>query len=223
MCAEPLQPRPQGRILPTRFIDLLSASETTDVCLVESDTLAQDVPYLTLSHCWGGQIQDKLLTSTLAAFRRGLSLSALPRTFQHAVYLTRLLKIRYLWIDALCIIQDSAADWAREASLMGDVYANSLLTISAAASDNSQGGLFYARNPHSVTPCLISLHKTTSSLDDTQYMYVYKEPKEYGHECISNMALGERAWAMQERLLSMRVLHFSRDQVRWECRTLAAS
>jgi hypothetical protein len=96
--------------------------------------------YIALSHCWG---KEQLITTTQATFWdrvSGIPLDSLPKTFQDAVQLTRRLKIRYLWIDSLCIIQDSASDWKKEAALMDSVYSNALFTVSAdSASDSSKG------------------------------------------------------------------------------------
>ncbi|PVH85045.1 heterokaryon incompatibility, partial [Cadophora sp. DSE1049] len=68
-------------------------------------------------------------------------LAELPKTFRDTVVVTRRLGIRYLWIDSLCIIQDSSMDWARESSKMQGVYAGAILNISADASTNSDVGL----------------------------------------------------------------------------------
>lgn len=59
----------------------------------------------------------------------GLSLSSLPPSFRYAAFLTRELGIRYLWIDSLCILQDSREDWVRESVQMGQVYSASYCTI----------------------------------------------------------------------------------------------
>ncbi|KAF1924124.1 heterokaryon incompatibility, partial [Didymella exigua CBS 183.55] len=76
----------------------------------------------------------------------------LPKTFQDAVLVTRALGLRYLRIDSLCTLQDSHTDWEREASRMASVYMDAYVTISAAASSNSDGGLFFKREP---TACSI--------------------------------------------------------------------
>lgn len=68
-------------------------------------------------------------------------MSDLPLTFQDAVIISRVLGVRYLWIDSLCIIQDSEEDWVEESNRMGDIYENSLLTISATTATNSKGGI----------------------------------------------------------------------------------
>jgi hypothetical protein len=73
--------------------------------------------------------------------RQQFRISSLPKTFQDAICVTRRLGIKYLRIDALCIIQDSEEDWRREASLMERVYAEAYLNIAATASKRWFGGV----------------------------------------------------------------------------------
>ena len=68
--------------------------------------------------------------------------SDMPKTLQDAVILCRRLEVEYLWIDALCIIQDNPNDWAREASKMCDVYSNAILTIAADSAEGSSDVIF---------------------------------------------------------------------------------
>ena len=204
-------------ILPLRLLDLAPALLPDIIRLESTESLPFHTVYVTLSHCWGGVCKTILTTSSLATFQSGLHLSILPKTFQDAVLLTRNLGIRYLWIDALCIIQDSNEEWSHEASLMGDIYANSSLTLSATNSPDSEGGLYHSRSPLSVWPCRI-----TANLDyfpvDKLVVNIPRLVKEKAMEPLST-----RGWAFQEWLLSKRTIHFSRDQVRWECHCLAAS
>jgi len=72
----------------------------------------------------------------------GIALSDLPATFLEAIKLTRRLGIRCLWIDSLCIIQDSSEDWDTESVRMFDIYKNSYLNIGAAGALDADGGLF---------------------------------------------------------------------------------
>jgi hypothetical protein len=204
-------------ILPTRLLDLTPVSHGDFIRLISSESLPIDTIYATLSHCWGGRCRVTLTKDRLAVFQTGLLTAALPRTFRDAVLVTRKLGIRYLWIDSLCIIQDSDQDWSREASLMGDIYANSYITIAATASPESEGGLFYSRSPLSVWPCRVeatwdcfaagNLLAGAQGWSEERHM----EP------------LGHRGWAFQEWLLSKRIIHFCKDQIRWECFCMAAS
>ena len=67
--------------------------------------------------------------SNLTSHLSNIDLDELPPAIQDAIRLTRLLGLRYIWIDALCIIQDDRDDWTREASKMHKVYTQSTLTI----------------------------------------------------------------------------------------------
>jgi hypothetical protein len=53
----------------------------------------------------------------------------------------RLLGHRYLWVDALYIIQDDLADKAKQLPMMGMIYGSSTFTIMAAAGDSAEAGL----------------------------------------------------------------------------------
>jgi hypothetical protein len=88
----------------------------------------------------------RLTCPTFDQFRLSMPYEALPRTIQGAVTVTRKLGIQWLWVDALCILQDSEDDWKHETALMSDVYQNSLLTIAALGATESNDGLFVVRD-----------------------------------------------------------------------------
>ncbi|EXJ62012.1 hypothetical protein A1O7_02444 [Cladophialophora yegresii CBS 114405] len=161
----------------------------------------------------------KLTMKTLPEFQKGISLNDLPKTFRDAVVVTKQLGLHYLWIDALCIIQDSLndTDWIQEASSMGDVYANSHITIAATTSPNSEGGLLHKRSPLSVWPC-----RLTATWKCFQAGELVISTPDWADETDLE-PLASRSWAFQEWLLSKRLLHFGKDQVRWQCFCLAAS
>jgi len=104
--------------------------------------------YICLSHCWGRQSHFRLTRETLSQMRAGLEIWRLAKNFQDAIQITRLLGIRYLWIDALCILQDSHLDWELESAKMGQYYKNSWLTISAGMSDGAADGLLAKHSTH---------------------------------------------------------------------------
>ena len=74
--------------------------------------------------------------------RVGININALSRNFQDAVAISRRIHVSYLWIDSLCILQDSIDDWKAESPVMGQVYANAYCVISATASESSPAGAF---------------------------------------------------------------------------------
>jgi len=220
--------------LPTRILDLGKAPENEagggepDVQLLESS--GQSARYISLSHSWGGEQPLTTTTATVEKHKAGIPLASLPRTFQDAVHIARRFGIRYLWIDSLCIIQDSAEDWQQEASRMASIYRNSWLTVYATASSSPSSGIFrnkqavwiQADDPEDETlddlfpeaaklrqDLRLSLRFATTHPDLGQWA----EPERQQ----SALPLMTRAWAYQERLLSPRVLHFGPQEVFWEC------
>jgi hypothetical protein len=100
--------------------------------------------YLALSHCWGPSVSgERLITTkaTLGSRLESIPLSKIPSNFFDAMIITRKLGYRYLWIDSLCIIQDSREDWETESANMGNIYTNASLTLAAAAAKDSDGGM----------------------------------------------------------------------------------
>jgi hypothetical protein len=157
-----------------------------------------------------------LTSRNLATLKHQISISDLPLTFKQAFEVTRRLGIRYIWIDSLCIFQDSTEDWLHEAALMHKVYSHSYCTIAAAASADSTQGLFRRRKPHFLYPCEIEI----PWLGKTKYQLV---DFDFWASQIQDQPLHRRGWVVQERLLAPRVLHFSSQQLIWECRELSAA
>jgi hypothetical protein len=103
--------------------------------------------YMTLSYKWGFRPFLALMESTKNVFHCGLPIENLPPTFKDAVTICGYFGVRYLWIDAICIQQDSEEDWLHESIQMQHVYSNSICNIAAVASRDPYAGLFRARTP----------------------------------------------------------------------------
>jgi len=173
---------------------------------------------MALSHCWGGSLSAAHSTRTFnITFRSAwIPISSLPTTFRHAIEITRRVGIRYLWIDALCIIQDSPIDWAQESAKMGYIYDSSLLTIAATASNDSFGGCF---NNSGATQDQLdggTLVEVTQTLPDgRQSDLLFWSPRFDPRKPLSEPTplkeslLSERGWVFQERILSPRTVHFT--------------
>ncbi|TPX08749.1 uncharacterized protein E0L32_009811 [Thyridium curvatum] len=185
----------------------------TDVKLVE--TKAIKAHYVTLSHCWGDPDLQPLKTtrSSLDNMLRRIPFGDLPVVFAEAITVARKLGIRFIWIDSLCIVQDSPEDWEEEAAKMGDYYSNSFLTISTASSPSHNVPFLTQRDPkwspisfpvrvggkpHKIFVKWIQLSSTS--------------PAEMTGK------LTTRAWAYQESVLSPRAIHFNNDGLAWTCR-----
>ncbi|KAH7309744.1 heterokaryon incompatibility protein-domain-containing protein [Stachybotrys elegans] len=180
-------------------------------------------PYATLSYCWGETTDStvKLKTTNIDAFQQRIAVADLPKTMRHAVGLTRALGLRYLWIDSLCIIQDSVDDWRAQSALMGTIYQQSHVCIAATASENSDGGLFFERNPEDIRPVQLACHFPVDRTDNPRRTFTIV-PQRPSFEFIDKAPLSKRGWVMQERLLSPRTLHCGETQLFWECRHMYA-
>ena len=204
-------------LCPTRLLDLVTHWSSGDVVLVEPEQdLGIHIPYTTLSHCWGHSPSRPLTTTlaNLASRKERIRFDELPLSFQDAVTTSRKLRIPYLWIDSLCIIQDSPSDWEREAARMAIVYAGSVCTLSALGSEDSNGGFF--RVAQKKTDFVFRYDLVLGS----QRIRVFPcEPNDWRLEG----PLMGRGWTLQERVLSNRNLFFSQGELHWECKTLRGS
>ena len=204
--------------LPKRVLDLCDSQEQ---CVKLYESRGEVERYVCLSHCWGSRVLLRTLSANLESHRRGIPWDSLPLTYQDAIIFVRRLKIRYLWIDSLCIIQDDENDWRQEAARMASIYQGSYLTISATKSTDSNGGLF------SEAPPKFKSYKLThlDSNGQTQGIYARLHLTHQDPPIMSGAFLGKspplpffkRGWILQERILSPRVLHFAPEELSWEC------
>ena len=137
----------------------------------------------------------------------------LPLTFQHAIAITRKLGYQYLWIDSLCIIQDSKEDWNVESLDMKRVYQMSALTIGAARGADSHAGCFVQRQPLAHFPCRIAQLSTGFLMTS----YDREMPGKSLPHASTGASLFDRGWVLQERMLSPRTLYYGPKGLHWEC------
>ncbi|TVY81122.1 hypothetical protein LSUE1_G005745 [Lachnellula suecica] len=196
--------------LPSRILDVRGPGQPHKVSLHISNRhpLTENIPYATLSHCWGTIPIIKLLKSNLEELAEAIDLTTLPKTFLEAIEVTQTLGIRYLWIDSLCIIQDSAEDWKAESALMGDIYQHGMINIAAAVGPNAKAGCFADRDLSLIQPRIV--------IDVQGSAHVIEHPKIWDYS-VSGNRLNSRAWVFQERMLSPRTIHFTARQLFWEC------
>ena len=156
----------------------------------------------------------------------------LPPNFKDAIEVTRRLRLRYLWIDALCIIQDDLSDWEVESREMSRIYDDAHLVIGADGAkgveerflrDSSDFGSIHADGKFELV----------AVVDDGQAdVHVSKCPEHYDtcslldkavlseqYEDIVENPLSQRALAFQEQLLARRMVHFTKEEMVWECKS----
>ncbi|KAH6642262.1 heterokaryon incompatibility protein-domain-containing protein [Boeremia exigua] len=186
---------------PTRLLDIGSFPELR---IVEHPTIDVNKRYAALSHCWGAAgIPLKLTKAVLDHFLHRIDLQAMSQNLQDAIFATRKLSIRYLWVDSLCIIQDSTEDWAAEAAQMGNYYRNAFVVLSSLSAADARTGFLRPR------PYRASI-RLGSGLQ-------IRPARPSWEEVFKNSSLSTRAWAFQERLLSTRIVHFEHNELFWEC------
>lgn len=210
---------------PTRLIDVQSPLLPSDRCLlVRSDAPSfVKAPYLTLSHCWGGSL-DPVKTMPDNLERRmdptlgGMSLDELPANFAHAIEVSRRLDARYIWIDAVCIIQDGH-DFKLEGPKMHSIYRNSACTIAAVDAPDSLTG-FLSDRPAAETRFRLIRGRGEWALED--HSWVCLDGDMWKRDLLGRV-LYTRGWVFQERMLSTRILHYSAKQLFWDCAEKTAS
>ncbi|PGH01354.1 hypothetical protein GX51_05286 [Blastomyces parvus] len=196
-------------ILPTRVIEV-SPPGKQYARILESKSLSGR--YATLSYCWGKEGFPNLTRSNYMKLTEELDEETLPPTIRDALATTRTLSIPYLWVDALCIIQDSEEDKAKEISQMKEVYASSALTIVAASAEGVSAGFLHPR-----------VHQET-----VYTIPVRLQPDVFGTMSINELdavcyderlePISKRGWTMQEQFLSSSVLTFTTRTIMWKCR-----
>ncbi|KAM7183219.1 Heterokaryon incompatibility protein (HET) domain containing protein [Naviculisporaceae sp. PSN 640] len=215
-------PRPDPEFLPTRLVEVWAPKTEGEeprlrLCMtnLEPSLEGEPVAYAALSYCWGGEQMFKLTRDTLPEWRSSLPWGKLPQTLKDAALACTKLGIPYLWIDALCILQDSPEDKAAEIAAMSKIYRNSTLTIAAAAATSVDEGFLAPRTlPDGGVAFMLP--------------FVCAPVSEGGERPLGNVVLASRideapdpihtrGWTLQERLLSPRTLEVGRWQTYWLC------
>jgi hypothetical protein len=188
---------------PTRVLDIKSINE---IKIVETASTGHE-QYLALSYCWGVEPFAVTTIANIEARKHNLSVAELPKTFLDAIEVTVKLGFQYLWIDALCIIDDNIDDRLQELGVMHHIYGNAELTIAAVSAPGVSNGFLTPARPLSVElpyrcpdgaigSVQLAAQRNVDLLRETLYT---------------------RAWCLQESLLSPRMLLYTDMEVLWQC------
>ncbi|KAI1300459.1 heterokaryon incompatibility protein-domain-containing protein [Xylaria venustula] len=219
------QSRRTSSFFPSRVIDVQDANNgfvrLQSAKDVSFDASGFPPAYWTLSHRWGdAQNIIKLTKTTERDFYKSISMNDLPPTFRDAALLVQRLGYRYLWIDSLCIFQDSLSDWHQETQDMVNIYRNTYCNLSAAGSshDPSNEGLFQTRRSDArlLYPFLIKAGFQPYGDESNDRRWVCWNDSTWDDE-IEKVSLATRGWVVQERFLGTRIIHFAQNQIFWEC------
>ncbi|KAL7820636.1 heterokaryon incompatibility domain-containing protein [Trichoderma gracile] len=215
---------------PSRLICVESRKESGVIRLVDSDDAGmgeKPQPYLALSYCWGRKAPSLVTTkSNYAHLKSSISHNSLPKLYRDAVRLAQVLGIKYIWIDALCIIQDDVDDWERESQTMADIFRNSLVTVIPLCAASTDEG-FLERNPN----IKILYHSDEWNVSGSFFIRHMPFSYENAESAIrngpsfsdrpvslelQNSVWQTRGWTFQEDMFSIRKLYFGQLMMYWD-------
>lgn len=213
--------------LPTRVLAI-----TSDPIKLMAPPSGTTGHFAALSYCWGRTGNLTTTSKNIKERKTGIQWDTLPNIFQDVVQITRQMGIHFLWIDALCIIQDDPADWQRESAKMGGIYAGAYVTIACDSAADTSYRLTNPRNCalrregsgrasakrdetlRALAPVVIDGHAHSFFVRETlDHRDVLRDPPRHP----LSFPLNVRGWTMQERLLARRILHFTAHEMIWEC------
>ncbi|OBS20316.1 hypothetical protein FPOA_06689 [Fusarium poae] len=218
--------------VPTRLIDVGTNDDNQPprLFIPSQDQASENLEYVALSYAWG-PVDHHLIKTTASNLQQmliALPFSRLPQTIHDAIIFTRKLGFKYLWVDALCILQSEGPhdtihqqDWSREATRFGYYYQNAVVTIAATGATSSACGLFLPRPALAFDPKPVILRREMTP-GKTRDISILPILPTWTTE-IRGVPLYERGWAIQERILSARVVHFATNMVLWECQECRAT
>jgi len=203
---------------PTRLIEVGSQNGREPRLVYGNDLTEQHPEYAALSYCWGDTLPTRAIKATETEFRMRIPYRTLPRTFQDSITIARMLRLPYIWIDALCIIQDDPADWEREATRMQQIYSGSTLTIAASGAKDTSAGFFAHETPRfrsASVPAERALFTFGNSATG-KTMIVQVQDRGGLHNGMAPI-LQTRGWTLQESALSHRIVQCVQSELYWRC------
>lgn len=150
----------------------------------------------------------------------GIPESSISQTFKDAFDFTRKLRVlgvKYIWIDALCILQDCQEDWDDQALIMGEIYGGAFCNLAASTGRDGTSGLYPKLDGISRRTCTIK-----EILSRPLKGPLALQNRDIMGNGVRDSTILSRGWCVQELVLAPRVLYFGRDYAAWDCSTLTA-
>ncbi|KAH8736879.1 heterokaryon incompatibility protein-domain-containing protein [Ilyonectria robusta] len=193
-----------------------------EIHLLESNNQIQG-PYIALGHYWGksGRLASTKATTEPQSSR--VSYDGLPQIFQDAIEISRKLSIHYIWIDALCIVEDGEIDWEIQTAEIASIYSHAEMVIAATGSVGDDGGCLFQRKQFATiagtypTGKPFEIYARQSNSHDQFKWGPYDIDDFTGSSKVPHDTHYPRSWCFQEKLLSTRILHFTKDEVIFDC------
>lgn len=206
----------QTNIAPRRFIQVDGTISNPSVRLASTDILDAPIPYAALSYYWGGEQRHILSAAVTDTWQLAIPYHDLPQTIKDAIHVTRELGLRYIWVNAICIIQDNLKDKQEEIEKMSEIYERAYVTIAVARAKSVEEGFLHpVRQYETIANKGFKLPYRCSSGEIGSITILDLKPEGEFHV----EPLDKRGWTLQERMLSPRLLIYGTEQVRWHCQS----
>jgi hypothetical protein len=194
---------------PRRLLYLSGNASHPQIQLQENYPAGNVPRYIALSYCWGVDQPIKLKNHLVQLWAKDMPYDSLPQTIKDAIQVTMGLGLQHLWIDALCIIQDSDQDKAEQISLMADIYEQAYVTISAARATTVPEGFLHSR----IIVGEQSFRMPFTCEDGQPSSVILWQ----GREPDAWEPIDKRSWCLQESILSPRMLEYGTHTIRYHC------
>ncbi|KAK2931732.1 Heterokaryon incompatibility [Fusarium oxysporum f. sp. vasinfectum] len=228
-CESTCHPREPSGSIPSRLLDISDYKTRGRIQLVQTEKLPR-VKYAALSYCWGNAddaaYQPKTNSANLSERLNGFGIDTMSPVVRDAIITCQALEMRYLWVDALCILQGKAdvADWDIESQKMTDIFRNAYITICPSSSNSCREGFLGQRLVHPgirvKTPITSNAIFQNESREYSILPYFGHDENTpsfiNSHEFI-NSKWYSRAWVWQEVNFSARLVIFTPTFVFYRC------
>ena len=206
---------------PARFIDISGLNSGKSIRLISTQVISQDekIAYVALTHCWGGVVPLRTMRDNLNAHMEEIPYQSLPRTFKNVITIAQAMKVLYVWIDSICIVQDDSEDWQTEAAKMHKIYRGAKLTISATSASHPNDGPDLSVS----LPVARQFYVTEKGQPRKRAISVRHPVLPNLYDAFQQQTIHKRGWIFQERMLSPRILHIMQDELVWQCHALMDS
>ncbi|KIJ39461.1 hypothetical protein M422DRAFT_143567, partial [Sphaerobolus stellatus SS14] len=170
--------------------------------------------YAALSYVWGEEQPYSTKTDNIDSYIRGIDAPLIPQTIKDAITTTHVFGIRYLWVDSLCILQDSREDIAREIAQMRDIFERAYLTIIAASAQKVSEGFLQDRPVLTQNYIRLPFFCPDGKVGTIMLLFQLNWDHDHKQEPVNN-----RAWCLEERLLSPRAMIYTSHTLQYHCYT----
>lgn len=199
------KPLPSFDSLPTRLIDV-GTRGSSSIRLRETQPHDREI-YVALSYLWGSSTRIYTTASNIIRLKKEMEIHELPETFQDAIRVTRELGIRYLWIDAICIIHGPEGDYSKETERMDKTFRSAYCVLAACCAQSQVDGFLKARPEREYV---------TYEHAGQQKLSVCSFIDDFAQDVLGSR-LNSRAWVLQERAFARRTIYFTDRQTYLEC------